>query len=355
MAMLADVSTTSSLSWETVSNSSGEIETSPVHEDLSILTTNIHASPHEVGQGSSHADFPEVPQDGPVHDPGQHAAAGLATVDSDATSLHQAIDNRDLMSLNNLLNQGFDTETVNEHGEKPLYHACKVGFLQAVWPLLGAGADVESINPESQTHTTALHLTVAKNWLPETESLLVQGANVDAFSRNGMTALLIAIQNRYIGMIRLLLRYGANKRLRNVRGETPFDFAQGAQNVLALLEMSQGPPTTTVQSQEPQSHLKTSVRPPTDSHDKMIACHNFQAAVVEFHIGDFEERKTEVMSVYKLLYGYRPTTKLTERGAINEDHRVFRWYHLPANNASTNSLPISCIKANYQSRWNGWR
>ncbi|KAF3003288.1 Ankyrin-2 [Neopestalotiopsis sp. 37M] len=313
MTTPADVSTASSFGWEIVPDSSDQIAVSTVHGDPNTSATDDHDPTNEVDHLDSHADSFEAGRGSPVQEPVENVAASLAAFDNDAMSLYQAIQNHDLKSVYHLLSQGVDLESVNEHGEKPLLYACKVGFAQAVWPLLDAGADVDSVNQGVQAPSTALHFTVGNHWLQATELLLLHGANVNAFSHNGMTALIIAIRSRKLQMIRLLLRYGANKKLGTERGDLPITFAQDDPEIIALLEMSQGPPTMNVKLQETSSALMTSVRPPTDSRDKMIACHNFQASVVEFHLGEFEERITEGMSVYQLLYGPKPIAKTTKQ------------------------------------------
>ncbi|ETS83665.1 hypothetical protein PFICI_05541 [Pestalotiopsis fici W106-1] len=323
----ADVSATSSLDRETISGSSDRVGASPMQNDQSTSIADSH--------GVTNAYSPEDRQVSPVQnsaqDPAQDVATGSATINSSAFSLHQAIKNHDMESLNRLLNQGVDVNSTNGDYERPLYYACEVGLQEAVEPLLEAGADAEarSINYVSSPHPTALFLTVEKSWIQLTELLLKSGADINATNLKHSTVLSMAIHKRDVNMIRLLLRYGADKNLQNLDGETSIDLARGSQDISSLFERSQGPPTTTAELQEACRVPIHRVRPPTYNRDKMIACHNFQAALVEFHVDKFEERKTEIMSVYELLYGHKPSAKPSEEGT---NHRVFRWYHLPANN-----------------------
>lgn len=309
----------------------GETGDSIARSHQSTSSSWITVSTNDTQQNASPPEPPDDQQIRHVQDPTRVSRAEPRLMVSDAVALHTAIVVRDLDTLRQLLNQGVDPEVENEDGKKPLFHACELGYHEATRPLLEAGADVESIH--LRTHSTALHITVELDWLELTELLLQYGANPDTSNLHGTTALHIAIKNQHLRMIRLLLRYGANKNLVDRVGNTPISLAQGSEEILALLERSQGPPTTAQPQAFQDAHL-ASVRPPTD-HNKLTACHNFHAVVVEFRqIDDYEDRDQKTMSVYELLYGPGPILKSPGRGTVYGQRSTFRWYHFPANNVS---------------------
>ncbi|KAI0387550.1 hypothetical protein F5Y04DRAFT_240482 [Hypomontagnella monticulosa] len=73
---------------------------------------------------------------------------------------------------------------------------------------------------------------------------------------------------------------------------------------------------------------------PIHDLDKMVACHGFQASIIDFFIDESEQRIETSSSIYDVLYGKGPT-KIMEQTAPPQgfsNSRSFRWYHLPANN-----------------------
>ncbi|KAH8205328.1 hypothetical protein TruAng_000575 [Truncatella angustata] len=99
--------------------------------------------------------------------------------------------------------------------------------------------ELQSVNAESMTHTTALHVAVQNNDLKIIELLVRDGASIDTRQPDGKTPLLIAVENRNHGMIQLLLKLGANKSLEDTEGSTAIDLAEGHSTIIALLEAPQ--------------------------------------------------------------------------------------------------------------------
>lgn len=294
----------------------------PAQEPTSIsFREPIQERSHELNQ-TQIQDSNQVPI--------QHATIGFGSASSDSATLHDAIRARDLDGVHILLNQGADSEIENEHGEKPLYLACRLEFLEAVWPLLEAGADPQSFHPGSSVHSTALQWAVEHKWLSVAEALLMHGADVNTPNPSGTTALITAIEGRNIQMTRLLLRYGADKNVIDQHGNTPTTLSQGFIDIESLFKRSQGPPTSNLgQGSRTDKILVHRPRPPIQNCDKMIACHNMDAMVVEFRIGQFEERKQNKVSVYELLYGTVSVAEPSDGGEESGHHT-----HLPANNVS---------------------
>jgi len=59
------------------------------------------------------------------------------------------------------------------------------------------------------------------------ERLLERGADVNAQSNKGVSALHLASYKGDLDVVRLLFRHGANVDLQDFRGETPFQLALG--------------------------------------------------------------------------------------------------------------------------------
>lgn len=262
-----------------------------------------------------------------------HEASRADHADSHFYPLHDAIRQRNISLVDDVLTRGADIELASGDGDKPLYLACKMGLIEVLQALLLAGADVESVNERSPTHPTALYWAVGKHNTQMTELLLQHGANVNERNSFGTTPLLGAIRNRDIETIQLLLRYRADKNVRDGAGSTPLTLAQGSDDIIALLEISQGPPTTVSGRTYRRQPRQCLPQPPKNNTSKMIACHGYQATVVDFFVGgDFEQYNNVSMSVYQLLYGDGPIMVPPQRGRLRGKKRDFRWYHLPVNN-----------------------
>ncbi|KAI0021956.1 hypothetical protein F4780DRAFT_259030 [Xylariomycetidae sp. FL0641] len=250
--------------------------------------------------------------------------------------LHNAIQQRKLIELHQLLSEDVDLESRDAQGKKPLYLASEIGFREAADALLQAGADVESVNPESPTHSTALHRAVSGGHVGIAEVLLQNGANIDAPNQAGRTALLAAASNRDVGMVDLLLRYGADKNVSDRLGATAYQLADGSEEILSLLrapQLLQGPATDAGGHQRSRAPRASRFRAPIHDQNKMNACHGFKAIVVDFFIdAGVEYRMEKSLSMYELLYGDRVTMDPPPRGQFSGLSRDFRWYHLPANN-----------------------
>ncbi len=76
---------------------------------------------------------------------------------------------------------------------------------------------------------TALHLSVASNWLEGTRVLVEAGANTELrYFRTGDTVLFTALQEKNDAAVKLLLEGGANPDAANYWGKTPRDWASTA-------------------------------------------------------------------------------------------------------------------------------
>jgi ankyrin repeat protein len=100
---------------------------------------------------------------------------------------------------------------------------------QKVIDLLASGEDINAVDGEGWT---ALHFAAQENNAVLAKILLENGASVDIQENHGNTPLFKAVFNcRGDGsMIKLLLSYGANKKLKNKHDVSPLDLANTIAN-----------------------------------------------------------------------------------------------------------------------------
>ncbi len=181
-----------------------------------------------------------------------------------------AVKRNNVSSLLPLLLRGFDVNTSDEKGQHALHVALRADALE-VAQYLGAltGVNVNALNPQGESPLMIAvlrgHVGVAKillargadankpGWAPlhyaathagshalaQVELLLANHAYIDAESPNGTTPLMMAAQYGEPDVVRLLLKEGADARLRNQQQLTALDFAhQGSRPTAA--EILQG-------------------------------------------------------------------------------------------------------------------
>ncbi len=254
------------------------------------------------------------------------------------TPLHLAVVNGHLSLARLLLQRGADREAVDGQGQKPLYTAAQLGADETVKLLLSFDANVESFNRAKLL--SALQVAVQGGNVAAAEALLEHGADVDLKYGDGRTPLMTAVANRNVAMASLLLRHGANKILRSGSdGLTASDLTKGSDEMTALLESAQllqGPSVGagSVSRGPPVSAYAGPLPAPDEGSDKMTACCSFQATIVDFILGDSEQRIEVNASIFDLLYGKGPHAIMKEARQDRYGDRAhsFRWYHLPANN-----------------------
>lgn len=167
-----------------------------------------------------------------------------------------AIKRDDASTVSELLNRGFDPNTINPTGEHGLLLAVrepslKVAGILINWPkvnvearnqqdesalmlaslqgltevceqLIAKGADV------NKTGWAPLHYAATHGHLAVMTLLLDHHAYIDAASPNGTTPLMMAAHYGTPAAVKLLLEAGADPMLKNAQGLSALDFAQRA-------------------------------------------------------------------------------------------------------------------------------
>ena len=158
--------------------------------------------------------------------------------------------------LSNLMNRGFDVNTISPQGEYALILAFREPRLKAARVLIGwpnLNAEVRSAQDESPLMLAALHGLLAEcqglieqgadvnkpGWAPlhyaatnghlsVMQLLIEENAYLDAESPNGSTPLMMAAHYGTPSAVKLLLESGADPTLKNSLGLSAIDFAHQA-------------------------------------------------------------------------------------------------------------------------------
>lgn len=262
------------------------------------------------------------------------------------TLLHHAVLNNHHDVARFLLEKGANPDLPNHAGWKPLAFAAENPLLFSMADLLlEFGANVDSIN--LRFRLSALHLCAVANFTQLARILLENGAQVDLPDLDNETPLFKAVSEKSLDMVKLLLQYGAATNVRSAEGVTLEAAAGQDADTLRVLRSSQvlrGPKVISREEKKEKgkrsliktTHTLVARNPaPREDQNKMLACHAFKADIVDFYIGESEQRIERAVPIYDILYGKGADALMQEAatGQIQEKP-TFRWYHLPANNVS---------------------
>lgn len=112
-------------------------------------------------------------------------------------------------------------------GGTALHFACFFGHPEIAQVLIESGSDLRAV-AEKFGNVQPLHSAVAGRNHQIIESLLQNGADVNAKQQQGYTALHSAAHHGDMRLAKMLLQYGANPLMKLDDGQTPIDMAQNA-------------------------------------------------------------------------------------------------------------------------------
>jgi ankyrin repeat protein/predicted aspartyl protease len=194
------------------------------------------------------------------------AGANYKLTSDSMTALHLAARSGDLGSVKALLASGADCDAPDSDHETPLMYALLPNYQDVAHALLDAGARV---NIEDKYGTSPLTYAAAYADLPMVKSLIARGAKVnpagrtplmfaatagnfevakfllsegakiDSTDATGMTALMLAAQNRHEAVVGLLLGAGANATVRSREGKTAVEYASDPYTLRTLVSSGQ--------------------------------------------------------------------------------------------------------------------
>lgn len=276
-----------------------------------------------------------------------------------------------------LADHGANLEAKDRIGRTPLLWAATNRNYDLAHTLLEKGANVSAVNNRGRT---ALHLTVdgssggsngdrsgdqtsvPKRPREEMLQLLLQhGADANAASDGGWRPLHNAAQKGVTSIVQVLLKAGADINATLSNGMTALHWAafNGFEEVSQLIwsypEADLGIRDTfgraawLCAAERGHDDLVELLSPGHNSHRLPKSMHEaaqaFNATVVEFKEYG-EKQRISKPPVFDLLYRWdekngRPTIPLWTDGPPGYAQSEFKWIHLPANNVSSISCPLS--------------
>lgn len=185
------------------------------------------------------------------------AVLGFSNARSDAgVDFFRAVNTDNASTVQALLQQGFDPNTLNPAGQTPLYLAIKDESPKVVAVLLASPQlKPDLANAAGETPLMMAALRGQLEWMQQLAALgaklnregwtplhyaatgpnpkvvaflLDQGAAINAIAPNGSSALMMAARYGPEDTVRLLLARGADKRVRNSLNQTALDLARKA-------------------------------------------------------------------------------------------------------------------------------
>lgn len=178
----------------------------------------------------------------------------------------QATQKNDVQVVSNLLNRGFDPNTVNLEGESALFLAWKFDSLKVLEVLIKhpkTNLNIQNSHSETilmlvclkghlkltqllverkadinQPGWTPLHYAATGGHAQIAKLLIDESAYIDAESPNGSTPLMMAARYGSTELVKLLIDEGADIRIKNQLGLSALDFAKdgGRPDAMRLIE-----------------------------------------------------------------------------------------------------------------------
>ncbi|MCJ1426325.1 hypothetical protein MMC29_004228 [Sticta canariensis] len=207
--------------------------------------------------------------------------------------------------------------------------------------LLDQGTNSNQANDDG---STALHLAASNNHTSIVRLLLEKGrADIDRRNANGETALALASTKGYKAVVEFLLSRGANRGGENFDGNTLFNRADASVRELLKHPPIVRGPSVIPRARSPPPFIPFARQVKEESHPS----HFFRATVLDLWFQDsrtettadtreenFHEERSQFANptVHDLLYGKGPNSIMSPLQGYVPKTSTFRWLHLPANN-----------------------
>lgn len=145
-----------------------------------------------------------------------------------AQPLSEALSKNDTLAALQIIKAGYNLDSLDSFGSSVLMGSCRytADTTQASF-LLNNGAKPDY--PRSPKGRTALIVTCAYyGGVSLCRVLLNHGADINAVTINGETALMLAASNAKADVVAYLIKTGANTKLKTKSGKTALDYAKQA-------------------------------------------------------------------------------------------------------------------------------
>ena len=162
-------------------------------------------------------------------------------------------DNVRMMEL--LVARGAGIDKVNALGETALMHAAWRGSASAVKWLIAKGAKINS----DPMRWSALHYAAFGGHGAVADLLLQNGADINARSTNGSSALMMAVYEGHEAMVRQLVSRGADRGIKNDRGDGALEWAFKFQR-LSIARLVSAPQEFVAAANQPKSRWGAPLR-----------------------------------------------------------------------------------------------
>jgi ankyrin repeat protein len=150
------------------------------------------------------------------------------------SSLHWALELKDIAILQKILNKGIDIDYKTANGDQytALWLAAQQGHLEIVKWLISKQADVNAVR-ESDGRT-ALQAAICNKNLSVVQELVEHAADVNKINHKQFTPLYHAVELEDLKIIKLLIDHGANVTAAGNSGDQPIHMAAFLSNILIM-------------------------------------------------------------------------------------------------------------------------
>jgi len=130
-------------------------------------------------------------------------------------------------AVNNLIAIGANVKATDRAGRTALHFAALYQNKNIVYILLGKGADVRALTHD---RVSALHMGAGGGNESIVHALLQRNPNIDARTlHNQETPLMFAARKQHVSVLQILLKAGANPKIKNFNGQTAIHLCKNQQ------------------------------------------------------------------------------------------------------------------------------